>query len=129
MAIHLSTLLAAFAATTLLTAGVADAQTSRKVQAARSHHPVVVAEISDATARPLTVQRRSFLDPGTASTPSLGQPEYIASQTTEHMPVYTSYNRAFFGESELPRGYELPYNPNQFPSNNVDFSPLWRGLD
>lgn len=127
-------LLTALAASTLFSAGIADAQTARKapaakMQASRAHHSVVIAEISDSTYRPLTIQKRSFLDPGTASSPSLGQPEYLASQTTDHLPVYRSYNTAFFGESELPRGYDLPYNPNQFPSNNVDFSPLWRGLD
>lgn len=135
MANRISTLLTVAAAATVLSAGIAEAQTTRKlpvakVQAARAHHPVIIAEISDATVRrPLVIQKRSFLDPGTASTPALGQPEYIASQTTDHLPVYTSYNTAFFGESELPRRYDLPYNPNQFPRNNIDFSPLWRGLD
>jgi hypothetical protein len=135
MANRFSTLLTVAVGATLLGAGLADAQTTRrvpvsKVQVARSHHPVVIAEISDATARrPLVIQKRSFLDPGTASSPELGQPEYIASQTTDHLPVYTSFNRAFFGESELPRRYELPYNPNQFPQNNIDFSPLWNGID
>ena len=135
MANRFPTLLTVAAAATLLSAGLAEAQTTRRlpaprVQAARAHHPVVIAEISDATARrPLVIQKRSFLDPGTASSPALGQPEYLASQTTDHLPVYSSYNRAFFGESELPRRYELPYNPNQFPQNNIDFSPLWSGLD
>ena len=140
MANRFSTLLTAAAAATLLSSGLAQAETPRKMQAvkaqpakvqvARAHHPVVIAEMSDATARrPLVIQKRSFLDPGTASSPALGQPEYLASQTTDHLPVYTSYNSAFFGESELPRRYSLPYNPNQFPQNNIDFSPLWSGLD
>ena len=130
MAIRLSTLLSVTAAATLLSVGVADAQTTRKAQAARTHRAVVIAEISDATARPLTIQKRSFLDPGTASTPALGQPEYFASQTTDNRPVYASYNTAFFGESELPHNaFDLPNNPSQFPNRNIDFSPLWRGLD
>ncbi len=134
MANRFSTLLTVAAAATLLGAGVADAQTTRKVpaakvQAARVHRPVVIAEISDASYKPLVIQKRSFLDPGTASTPALGQPEYLASQTTDHLPVYNSYNTAFFGNSELPRRYDLPYSPSQFGGNNVDFSPLWRGLD
>ncbi len=136
MAIRFSTLLTVSAAAMLVGVGVADAQTitrrapAAKVAAVRTHRPVVIAEMSDATTRrPLVIQKRSFLDPGTASSPALGQPEYIASQTTDHLPVYSSYNRAFFGESELPRRYELPYNPNQFPNNNIDFSPLWSGID
>lgn len=138
MANRFSTLLAVAAASTLLSAGLAQAEPARKpvklqgvkAQPAREHHPVVIAEISDATARrPLVIQKRSFLDPGTASSPALGQPEYLASQTTDHLPVYTSYNTAFFGESELPRRYSLPYNPNQFPQHNIDFSPLWSGID
>lgn len=136
MAIRFSTLLTLAAAAALIGTGTAEAQTvkkplaSRTAKVARAHRPVVIAEISDVTVRrPLVIQKRSFLDPGTASTPALGQPEYLASQTTDHLPVYTSYNTAFFGESELPRRYDLPYNPNQFPRNNIDFSPLWSGID
>ncbi len=136
MAIRFSTLLTTAAAAALIGTGAAEAQTVKKplaprtAKVARAHRPVVIAEISDVTVRrPLVIQKRSFLDPGTASTPALGQPEYLASQTTDHLPVYTSYNTAFFGESELPRRYDLPYNPNQFPRNNIDFSPLWSGID
>ncbi len=135
MANRFSTLLTVSAAALLLTAGLAEAQTARrtpavKVAATRTHRPVVIAELSDATTRrPLVIQKRSFLDPGTASTPALGQPEYLASQTTDHQPVYASYNRAFFGESELPRRYDMPYSPSQFGGNNIDFSPLWSGID
>jgi hypothetical protein len=135
MANRFSTLLTVSAAAMLLTAGLAEAQTTRrapvmKVAVARAHRPVVIAEISDASIRrPLVIQKRSFLDPGTASSPALGQPEYIASQTTDNQQVYSSYNRAFFGESELPRRYDLPYSPSQFGGNNIDFSPLWSGID
>ncbi|MGI3903305.1 MAG: hypothetical protein ACRYGP_13360 [Janthinobacterium lividum] len=134
MANHLSTFLTVSAAAMLLTGSLADAQTRKapaaKVAVLRGHRPMVIAEMSDASARrPLVIQKRSFLDPGTASTPALGQPEYLASQTTDHQPVYASYNRAFFGESELPRRYDLPYSPSQFGGNNIDFSPLWSGID
>lgn len=139
MANRFSTLLTVAAAATLLSSGLAQAETPRKLPAkaqlakapaARASRPVVIAEISDATApRPLVIQKRSFLDPGTASSPALGQPEYMASQTTDNLPVYSSYNTAAFGESELPRRYSLPYNPNQFPQNTIDFSPLWSGID
>ncbi|RYC32398.1 hypothetical protein D3273_08380 [Lichenibacterium minor] len=136
MANRFSTLLTAAAALTLLTAGAAEAQATRKApapraQVAKAHHPVLIAEISDATVRkPLVIQKRSFLDPGTASTPALGQPEYFASQTSDHIPVYATYNTAFFGQSELPhRRFDLPNNPEMFPNRNIDFSPLWRGLD
>lgn len=135
MAIRFSTFAAVAAAATLLTAGVAEAQTVRKVpapkvQLARAHHPIVVAEMSDRTAKPLVIQKRSFLDPGTASSPEIGMPEYLASQTTENRQVYRSYNTAFFGSSELPSGRsDLPNNPAMYPNRNIDFSPLWRGLD
>lgn len=115
MAIRFSTLAAAAAAIALATAGAAQAQTVKKavpapkVQAARAHHPVVIAEISDATVqRPLIIQKRSFLDPGNKVAPGQDTPANIAYNTDGHVPVYRSYNTAFFGESELPGRFDLP---------------------
>ena len=128
MAIRFSTLLTAAAAATLLTATAADAQTPRratiakvqaaKAQPARAHHPVVIAEMSDATAvRPLTIQKRSFLDPGNVVQVGQDTPANIVFNTTEHRQVYSSYNTAFFGNSELPDRFDLPpTNPRWNPS-------------
>ena len=133
MANRLSTLLtAAAAAATLLTAGAAEAQTAKrlpapKLQAAKVHRPVVIAEISDATAqRPLVIQKRSFLDPG--NTVAVGQdtPANILFATTEHRDVISSYNTAFFGNSELPGRFDLPpsnprFNPSSEPRIPLPF--------
>ena len=114
MAIRFSTLATAAAALALLSAGAAEAQTTRKApapkqQAARAHRPVVIAEISDATApRPLVIQKRSFLDPGNTVAPGQDTPANVVFNTDEHVPVYRSYNTAFFGESELPGRFDLP---------------------
>ena len=132
MANRFSTLLTAAAALTLLTAGAAEAQTTRKVpvprpQVARAHHPVVIAEISDATVqRPLVIQKRSFLDPGNAVPVGQDTPANIVFNTTEHVPVYRSYNTAFFGESELPGRFDLPptnprFNPSSEPRIPLPF--------
>ncbi len=116
-----TTIMTIAAAATLLTTGLADAQTSKKVRAAHVAKPksVIVAEISDESmGRPLTVKKRSFLDPGNTVAVGADTPEYIVANTTQHVPVYRSYNTAFFGESELPGRFDLPpSNPRFNPSS------------
>ena len=125
-------LLTAAAALTLLTAGAAEAQTVKRVtaprpQAARAHHPVIIAEMSDATAqRPLVIQKRSFLDPGNAVPVGQDTPANILFNTTEHRDVISSYNTAFFGNSELPGRFDLPptnprFNPSAEPQIPLPF--------
>ena len=119
------------AAATLLSVGGADAQATRKpsikAQVARAHHPVVIAEISDATAiRPLTIQKRSFLDPGNAVAVGSDTPANVVFNTSENVPIYRSYNTAFFGESELPGRFDLPptnprFNPSSEPRIPLPF--------
>ena len=129
MANHLSTVLTLAAAAALLTAGAADAQTAKRAHAAqaKAHHPVIIAEMSDATAiRPLTVQKRSFLDPGNAVPVGEATPEYIVANTTQNVPVYRTYDTACFGESELPGRFDLPpsnprYNPSSEPRLPLPF--------
>lgn len=132
MANRFSTLLTAAAALTLLTAGAAEAQAPKKVaapklQAARAHHPVVIAEISDAMAqRPLVIQKRSFLDPGNVVPVGQDTPANIVFNTTEHRDVISSYNTAFFGNSELPGRFDLPptnprFNPSAEPRIPLPF--------
>ena len=132
MANRFSTLLTAAAALTLLTAGAAEAQAPKrapapKLQAARPHHPVVIAEISDAMAqRPLVIQKRSFLDPGNAVPVGQDTPANIVFNTTEHRDVISSYNTAFFGNSELPDRFDLPptnprFNPSAEPRIPLPF--------
>ena len=129
MANHLSTVLTLAAAAALLAAGAADAQTAKRahVAQAKAHHPVIIAEMSDATAiRPLTVQKRSFLDPGNAVPVGEETPEYIVANTTQNVPVYRTYDTAFFGESELPGRFDLPpsnprFNPSSEPRLPLPF--------
>ena len=131
MAHRSSTLLTLAATAAVLTGGMAQAQAGKRVQAARAHHPVVIAEISDASAggtglRPLTVQKRSFLDPGNAVPVGQATPEYIVANTTQNIPVYRNYNTAFFGESELPGRFDLPpsnprFNPSSEPRIPLPF--------
>ncbi len=130
MAIRFSTLATATAALALLAAGSAEAQTTRKpaeakAAVARAHHPVVIAEISDATApRPLVVQKRSFLDPGNVVAPGADTPANIAYNTDGHTQVYRSYNTAFFGESELPGRFDLPPSNPRFNVSSQPRLPL-----
>ncbi len=132
MANRFPTFVTAAAALTLLAVGAAEAQTPKKVvapklQAATAHHPVVIAEISDATVRrPLVIQKRSFLDPGNAVPVGQDTPANIVFNTTEHRDVISSYNTAFFGNSELPGRFDLPpsnprFNPSSEPRIPLPF--------
>ncbi len=111
-------------AATFVSVGFADAQTVRKIHAphvAKIAHNSPLAEL---TAPPLTVMKRSFLDPGNVVAAGSEMPEYVAASTVDRVPVYSSYAPAFFGESELPRPYELPDNERFFPKRDLDFSPF-----
>ena len=115
--------LVAFAAT-FATAGMAEAQTVKKVHLAHAPRIVRSASIAELTAPPLIVKKRSFLDPGNVVGVGSETPEYIAASTGDRVPVYSSYAPAFFGESELPRQYELPDNDRYYPKRDLDFSPF-----
>lgn len=76
------------------------AQSGKRIVAARA-----------VTAPPLTVNRRSWLDMGTAA--RVGTVDtYISASTTLHEPVYASYIPDRFGQSTLPGRFDLPFNDN-----------------
>ena len=77
-------------------------------QAQDVHRHVKVAPVS---APPLTVNRRSWLDMGTAAAVGT-QDNYLADSTTLHEPVWASYLPDRFGRSTLPRQFTLPYEDN-----------------
>lgn len=98
------TLLTAAAASLLLAAlvpGAAEAQDLRR-------HRVVAVSTE---APPLTVNRRSWLDMGTAARVGT-QDSYLSASTTLNQPVYASYAQDRFGLSTLPRQFSLPFNEN-----------------
>ena len=111
-------------AATFATIGFADAQTAKKVHTAHAARTARHSVLAEATARPLTVLKRSFLDPGNVVGVGSETPEYLAASTGDSVPVYSSYAPAFFGESELPRQYELPDNDRYYPKRDLDFSPF-----
>ena len=104
--------------------GFADAQTTKKLHSAHAQRIRHEASVAELTAPPLTVKKRSFLDPGNVVAVGADTPEYVAASTVDRVPVYSSYAPAFFGESELPRPYELPDNDRYFPKQDLDFSPF-----
>lgn len=95
----------------------------RRAKLAKANQAVVIAEIK---APPLTVQKRSFLDPGNVVSPYSGNgaSEYLAANTFEHRPIYANFAPGRFGESTLPGRYDVPYNPRYFPERDLDFSPF-----
>ena len=112
------------AAATFATIGMADAQTVKKTHPTHSSKIARNASLAVLTDRPLTVMKRSFLDPGNVVGVGSDTPEYVAASTGDNVPVYSSYAPAFFGESELPRQYELPDNDRYYPKHDLDFSPF-----
>ena len=111
-------------AATFATIGFADAQTTKKLHSAHAQRINHNASIAELSAPPLTVKKRSFLDPGNVVAVGSETPEYVAASTIDRVPVYSSYAPAFFGESELPRPYELPNNERYLPKRDLDFSPF-----
>ena len=101
------------AVSTILAAGGATAQD----RVVRQHRVVHAAALKEPP--PVTIQKRSFLDPGNV-VPVGSDSEELAANTYEHQPIYRSFDTAFFGESELPGPYDLPHNPRFFPRQNLD---------
>lgn len=62
-------------------------------------------------APPLTVNRRSWLDMGTAARVGT-QDSYLAASTTLNEPIYASFDQDRFGRSTLPRQFSLPFTEN-----------------
>lgn len=88
-----------------------------QAQGVRRH--VTVQHVS---APPLTVNRRNWLDMGTAA--AVGTTDnYLAESTTLHQPVWASYLPDRFGRSTLPRQFTLPYaeNPRGPESGGIFF--------
>ena len=120
-------ILVAATAVVVLSAGTADAQTPKKPHVVRVKTPAAPAyTIAEIGAPPLTVRKRSFLDPGNVVAPGAETPEYIAASTTEVRPVTATFAPAFFGESELPGRFDLPpsnprFNPDAQPRIPLPF--------
>lgn len=88
----------------MLLAGLAPAQ----AQDVRHHR---VAAVVSTQAPPLTVNRRSWLDMGTAANVGT-QDSNLSASTTLNEPIYASYLQDSFGRSTLPRRFSLPFNEN-----------------
>ncbi len=115
----------------LATVAVAAALLSTAAAQAQVHHharrPVAASRavlLAEVKAPPLTIQKRSFLDPGNVVPVGSDTPEYVAANTTELVPVYAGYAPSRFGESTLPGRFDLPNNPRFYPQQNLDFSPF-----
>ena len=73
-------------------------------------------------APPLTVNRRSWLDMGTAAAVGT-QDSYLSANTTLHQPIYASFAQDKFGQSTLPGQFSLPFgeNPRGTESGGIFF--------
>lgn len=82
---------------------------------AQTRHPrrlhVVVAPV---TAPPLTVRKRSFLDPGPVVQVG-AEHDYFVENSSFATPIYATYAPARSGESTLPGRFDLPNNPRFQP--------------
>jgi hypothetical protein len=92
---------AAFAALT----ATACAQATR-----HRHHPRVVAEQYNDERPPLTVNKRSFLDPGPVG-PIYSTPNYVAASTTFAQTPDQYFLKSQFGNEVRPSPLEVPGRP------------------
>jgi len=96
----------ASAAIGLCLAVSASAQTKPLKKAHRAYRPVVY------TQQPaLTVNRRSFLDPGPVA-PVGSRSNYMADQTTFNRTPDQVFARSKFGNETLPAPFEVPGRPS-----------------
>jgi hypothetical protein len=91
---------AAFAALTV----TASAQTMRHY-----HHPRVAEQYNDERP-PLTVNKRSFLDPGPVG-PIYSTPNYVTANTTFAQTPDQYFLKSQFGNEVLPAPLEVPGRP------------------
>jgi hypothetical protein len=96
----------ASAALALCIAVSASAQTKPVKKAHRAYRPVVYTEQPA-----LTVNRRSFLDPGPVA-PVGSRSNYVADQTIFNRTPDQVFARSKFGNEALPRPLEVPGRPS-----------------
>ncbi len=110
----------AIAASLVLTAGVASAQTTKK----KVHHyryPAPVAANEGIVRPPLTVNKRSFLDPGPV-VPLGSESNYMVQNTYFARTPDQNYARSKFGNEALPQPLEVP---GRATGNILEFEPFY----
>ena len=107
-------LLIAAAATLVLAGGHANAETVTKKTVVRGDRTVIISrDESGRTRTKITVNRRSFLDPGTEVFP--GENRYNDGPALVYQPAFSSSsNGTVFdrGQPPLPGRFELPFSSN-----------------
>jgi hypothetical protein len=107
-------LLLAAAATLALTSGQAGAETVTKRTVVRGDRTVIITrDESGRTRTKITVNRRSFLDPGKEVFP--GENRYNDGPALVYQPAFSSSNNGTIfdrGQPPLPGLFELPFNSN-----------------
>ncbi len=99
----------AVAVSLVLAAGVASAQVTKK----KVHHyryPAPLAANDDIVRPPLTVNKRSFLDPGPA-VPVGSESNYMVQNTYFARTPDQNFARSKFGNEALPQPLEVPGRP------------------
>jgi hypothetical protein len=61
---------------------------------------------------PLTVTKRSWLDPGPVTPAGATTPNYVATSTIFNLTTDQTFNTAGFGNDRLPRPLEVPGRPS-----------------
>lgn len=79
------------------------------------HHRNAYAPVSEAYIgrRPLVVQRRSFLDPGT-KVPVGSRNRYMVEQTFFNEDPITANQRSWYMRETLPRHFDVPHSNGVF---------------
>lgn len=98
-----SLMIAAVAATCVLASGAS--------AATKTHHRVYQHPVADSDPQgPLTVNKRSWLDPGQV-VPQGTMEDYVTENTVFNQTPDQVYERSRFGNETLPRPLEVPGRP------------------
>jgi hypothetical protein len=94
-----------------LFAALAALAASASAQTARHRHRSPVVDLYAAERPPLTVSKRSYLDPGPVA-PVGAMPSYVAATTIFHKTQDELFARSEFGNEVLPHPLEVPGRPS-----------------
>ncbi len=101
----------ALVAALVLVAGAASAQATKKKIHHYTRYPAPYVNNEGIVQPPLTVNKRSFLDPGPV-VPQGSESNYMVQNTYFATTPDQNYNRSKFGNEALPQPLEVPGRPS-----------------
>jgi hypothetical protein len=108
-----------------IVAALAALMASASAQTPRHRHYPPVVEQYARERPPLTVTKRSFLDPGPVAPAGKTTPNYVAMGTIFNLTSDQVFNTAGFGNDRLPRPLEVPGRSSPVIEFATPAYPYW----